>query len=789
MSKVPHACNLPKALTALPNWVAWRTEVRPGTTKPTKVPYNLATGEKAASNNPEHWHEIPDPSEVPDGYDGIGFVLTKEAGIVGIDLDDCLDETGDVKVWARPILALFQDTYCEISPSGTGIKIFAGGVLPDKGIKVYINEHGGLAAKRVSDEAVEMYDFGRYFAVTGLTAGPSSEVANVQSAIDTLYKQLAAVRREKIAAASPGAGDAVVEGSRHAYLLGVAGKLRNEGLDRDALIVAIRLLNNRVCTPPKPDYEIVGIIDYVLAKPPKYRLTPEDFKAAKAATGETFDLPKAATEVTDDILTYTEDLLVAAIESKDPLQVLGSGVEPSTLILALAQAGSIKQHESRRRIKQAFGTQIPLGELDARIKAAENANRPIEGGRSPFLLNAEGGFIPNVANAMIMIRELPVQFNSFTYRAVLPEPAPWGSTGDWTDHDDVKAAEWCQKKLLNVAPPTVAAAAEAVAREREPHFHPVAKYLRNLKWDGEPRLDEWLIKYFSVADTPYTRAVSRKWMISGVARVLDPGVQADYCLVLEGDQGKRKSSALRVLAKDWFTDDVSDIGTKDSAIQLQGQWIVEIAELDAFNRAEMTTVKAWLVRRWDNFRPPYGRRAQKFPRQNIFAASTNKSDWGNDDTGLRRFWPVVVGDIDIDGFTEAVDQLWAEAVFARDEGELHYLTDTTEQIARTEQHGRQHRDAWKEVVERWLAMPVGGNYSASLRSTPDRIYLDEVLRHGLNMMEKDWNNMHKARVTRILRLAGYVEKRATRKDADPDGSRPLYWTRKEIPGADTSDLA
>lgn len=782
MALTPNRSDLPKALTALPNWVAWRTEVRPGTTKPTKVPYNLVTGGKAASNNPADWHEIPDPSAMPDGYDGIGFVLAEAAGIVGIDLDDCLTDSGGVKLWAQEILAWFRDTYCEISPSGTGIKIFAGGTVPgEKGIKVYVDADGKLVAKRVTDEAIEMYDWGRYFAVTGKTVA-GQEVTNVQSAIDKLYKLLVAVRNPQAnTPATPIAGQPVIEGSRHNYMLGVAGKLRNEGFDRDALLVAIRQLNRQVCTPPKPDYEVVGIVDYVLGKPPKYRLTPEDFKAAQAATGETFNLPRQATEVTDDILTYTENLLIAAIESKDPQKVLGVGVEPSELVRALAQAGHIKQHEARRRIKEAFGVRVPLGELDARIKAAEAANRPIESGSSPFIMSAEGGLVPNVANAMVMLRDLPIQFNSFTYRAFLTDAAPWGTQGDWADHDDVKAAEWCQRKMLNVPPTTTAAATEAVARERSPHYHPVVKYLRDLKWDGEPRLDTWLVKYFGVIDSPYARAIARKWMISGVARVMQPGVQADYTLVLEGDQGKRKSSALRVLAKDWFTDDIADIGTKDSAIQLQGQWIVEVAELDAFNRAEMTTVKAWLVRRFDNFRPPYGRRAMQFSRQNIFAASTNKSDWGNDDTGLRRFWPVVVGDIDIEGLAQNTDQLWAETVFAYNEGETHYLTDTTEQMARTEQHGRQHRDAWKEVVERWIAMPTGGTYSASLRSTPDRIYLDEVLRHALGMMEKDWNNVHKARVTRILRLAGYVEKRATRKDAESDGSRPQYWTKKELP--------
>jgi len=99
-----------------------------------------------------------------------------------------------------------------------------------------------------------------------------------------------------------------------------------------------------------------------------------------------------------------------------------------------------------------------------------------------------------------------------------------------------------------------------------------------------------------------------------------------------------------------FSDDVTDIGSKDSAMQLQGKWIVELAEFDPLRKLEMTTIKAWLVRRVDHFRPPYGRRPDDFPRQNVFVATTNKDDWGNDDTGLRRFWPVRVGGkIDIDG--------------------------------------------------------------------------------------------------------------------------------------------
>jgi putative DNA primase/helicase len=130
----PRADQLPKELTCLNHIVAWRTEIREGSTKPTKVPYNLATGQKARSNHPEDWAAFPDPSDVPAIYDGIGFMFTKEAGIFGVDLDDCIDpETNIIKPWAVRFVKAFQHTYPEISPSGTGIKIFA--LCPDPAVK------------------------------------------------------------------------------------------------------------------------------------------------------------------------------------------------------------------------------------------------------------------------------------------------------------------------------------------------------------------------------------------------------------------------------------------------------------------------------------------------------------------------------------------------------------------------------------------------------------------------------------------------------------------------------
>jgi hypothetical protein len=392
---------------------------------------------------------------------------------------------------------------------------------------------------------------------------------------------------------------------------------------------------------------------------------------------------------------------------------------------------------------------------------------------SPYLLSNTGVILANLANAKTMMAPLALRFNCFTIRSFLSEPAPWGNQGEWTDADDALAAEWCQRQGLNIDIHTAAAAAESLARERTPHYHPVLEYLSALTWDGEPRCDRWLVDYIGCNDNPLTREMGAKWLIAAVKRVFEPRCQSDYTLVLEGAQGKRKSNALRELAgSDWFTDDIGDISDgKAAAEKLQGKWIVELSELDAFRRAEMTTVKAFLTRREDRFRPSFGRRAQDFPRQNVFAATTNREDWGMDDTGLRRFWPVKVGEIKTTAIAENRDRLWAEAVHRYREGEVCYLMGDMEQAAQAEQSIRQDNDAWESHVIEWIEAPSG----EGVMSRPGKVVLHEILQHALSIPRKDWNPYQRQRLGRILRLNGYSAHRSPR--CDDEGRRPEFWSR------------
>jgi predicted P-loop ATPase len=274
---------------------------------------------------------------------------------------------------------------------------------------------------------------------------------------------------------------------------------------------------------------------------------------------------------------------------------------------------------------------------------------------------------PLLANAITAFRHAPewasaLAFDMFHQRTMLRAKAPW-MTDDtdeaWASAHDILAADWLQHQGICVSPDVAGQAIEVVARETR--YHPVLDYLDRCRWDGEPRIDQWAVKFLNAPDNPYTRAVSAKWMIGAVARVTEPGCKNDCALILEGDQGIRKSTALKALAHPWFTDEIADLGTKDAALQLAGVWVLEIAELDSMARGDVSKIKSFMSRTTDRFRPPYGRRVVEQPRQCVFAGTVNGNEYLRDETGGRRFWPISCARIDVDGLTDVRDQLWAEA--------------------------------------------------------------------------------------------------------------------------------
>ena len=200
------------------------------------------------------------------------------------------------------------------------------------------------------------------------------------------------------------------------------------------------------------------------------------------------------------------------------------------------------------------------------------------------------------------------------------------------------------------------------------------EYLKSLEWDGQRRLDTWLIEYCGAGASAFVREAGRCWLIAAVARAFEPGTKFDHMLVLEGDQGIGKSTVFEILAGPWF-DELGKFDGKDSAEKLAGVWIVEIAELAGLNKSDVETVKSFLTVRADRYRPPYGRRVEEHPRTCVFGGTTNADTYLNDSTGNRRFWPIKCQHIAIEDLRRDRDQLLAEAVQHYQRGKSFLLSE------------------------------------------------------------------------------------------------------------------
>jgi hypothetical protein len=372
-------------------------------------------------------------------------------------------------------------------------------------------------------------------------------------------------------------------------------------------------------------------------------------------------------------------------------------------------------------------------ELDHKVDAAGQENgapfargallppRPVDYG--PMLICGDRGAKAIAANVATVLSFDPdwdgvLGFDTFKGRTHCLRVAPMreqdtptdpaATIGEWTEPHTTRLRTWfSEQPHLGFEPSKDAAnaAIDLVARRNE--FHPVRDYLNGLRWDGVARIDRWLIDYVGATAQPerYITAIGPKFLISAVARVMAPGSKVDTIPIFEGPQGKLKSSMLRALAvnPEWFTDSQIEMDSKDGPQNIVGVWIVELGELHALNRSEMTAVKAFASRAVDRYRPSYGTRAADFPRQCVFAGTTNEDKYLSDTTGNRRFWPVACGEIKLAELAKDRDQLWAEALVRYRAGAQWWLTGEEQAAAAEQQTEREAADTWEERIEHFAS--------------------------------------------------------------------------------------
>ena len=314
-------------------------------------------------------------------------------------------------------------------------------------------------------------------------------------------------------------------------------------------------------------------------------------------------------------------------------------------------------------------------------------------------VDKRGNFLRTLKNIELILTNDPglrgvLKRDEFNHTDVLVGSLPWRNKSTarpyWDNEDDANLRcylardPWCMEGKDKIYD-----AFEAMMSKRR--FHPIRDYLNAQLWDGETRLDTLLIDYLGAADNELTRAMTRKTFVAAVARVMCPGTKWDYVLTLLGGEGIGKSTILKRMGREWFSDSFTSIEGKEAMEQVQRKWLIELGELTNYKRSSVEAYKAFLSKTDDTFRPAYGRKIETYPRQCVFFATTNEEHFLKGDTGNRRWWVIEVGKTapkyDLwDELTEAVvAQLWAEALHYYNQGEPLYLPAELERQARERQ--------------------------------------------------------------------------------------------------------
>jgi predicted P-loop ATPase len=377
----------------------------------------------------------------------------------------------------------------------------------------------------------------------------------------------------------------------------------------------------------------------------------------------------------------------------------------------------------------------------------------------------------NLTNLMLHLRNLDglgnqLRFNEMTHQAewrgrVLEDP----------DYIDIRLL--IERAGFQPTERDVRPGVDRVARENT--YNPVSEYLTTLTWDGTPRLDRWMIKLMGAPDTPFVRCISPKVLISAVARALEPGCQVDTVLVLEGEQGIKKSSAIAALfGRDFTRESVSLFGNQQKMVMnMMGAWVVELAEFMAVLGNQ--NAKGMITMRYDTIVLPYAKAASTHPRRSVMFATINPGTTGylEDATGNRRFWPVQVEKIDIDKIRDRRDQLWAEALHRYRAGDRWWLEDDENGLATIEQDERGEEDAWTEPLRRKLE-----EEEARKGRVISFITADEAMTLlGVPHERKDKKNQMRA--TTAIKEVGF-KRQKLRPEAPPGGvkGKPRWcWTR------------
>lgn len=601
---------LPPTLCSLKRWTAWQLlEPKPGK-KPGKKPLSL-------TNDATTWKTLADATAAATDRAGVGFQMLGVTSIVGLDIDHCVNPDGTFTPTATALLAALPDTYAEVTPSGTGLRLFAskpeGMDVPeflsrDAGVECYV----GLSA--------------RFLTVTGaVLPGREKLFAPLTQAALNLLAPLAA---------APGGGALDLE-----IQLAVPETPRTE--DWPTIFDARRGRLGKDLTRYLTHGDIPGARSEktfaVACKMLSAHYTPQEaFIVLHSAPGSW----EAALDKRDQDPTRAKELLWADIGRAQKI--------------ARAEAA---EEEGKSNEWSALGLHTEIAAKTLRVVASQaNAARILQG-HSRWV----GRLALDITTGLVMLDAEPLDDGRlFDLQERVSRFAGWPPTA---------GRQWWTDVLRAVA-------------EKNP-INPRAAWLRSLAWDGKPRLDTWLNDHVAADPDKLNALLGRKWLVSLVARWMDPGCKVDTVFILVGREGTKKTTFFEVMAGG--SDRVVDLEgfTRDDKFVMARAWIVEMPEAHILKRSDANKLKAFLTKATDDYRVPYAAAPVTIRRGFVFVSTSNDPDLfqpGQD--GLRRFWPVFVRDskLDLEWLAANREQLLAEAVVAYDLGEEWWFNETPAEL-------------------------------------------------------------------------------------------------------------
>jgi hypothetical protein len=627
-------------------------------------------------------------------YRGVGVLMREGTALTCIEVDKCIDlNTGGISAAAERVLSIFKG-YTEVSQSGTGLHLF------------FRNRRRNDVRVKVTHEgnSIELYQpgAGRYIAVTGNVFRGRDQILDEDEALDTFIREFGFLKTD---AGTEGGGSAQQPVPRPTSTPDTA-TVTDNALD-DAEILQRILWERTKRGAKRIDWQAV--------------MNGDDTQHGGDTSGADFALLGKIAYYAADVDQVISTFELTSRGKREKLHRRNSSL-PGSAAKVFAQCGG---HYFK-----------PRAEARALSVAEERYAGRLEGGLAGLSVTRRGTLQSNIHNAIEVLsrdRQTAGLFrrNGFL-QCVEATHAPSevfglfasSKAGEFSEADEVAVRKFLIAHYgLNLSKADMCDAIGAVAKMHS--FNQLQDALRvaGEQWDGKPRLRNWLVDYLGAdaSECPeYVAEVGYRFLISAVARAMQPGCKADNMLVLCGAQGAGKSQTARALAEaiyaDSFKENIPVVGERnETARALKGGWLIELAELSAIKGRDAQSVKAFISTQVDEARDPYERRFTSRPRQCVFIGTTNEDEWLTDDTGGRRFWPIKVGKINIYALREDARQLWGEAVTAYLDGEIWHLAEGVAlQQALSTQKGLAITSALDDVLEdlvRDVAAAKGGEIS------------------------------------------------------------------------------